>query len=70
MKKTRAFYSDKGKKKTKLVRGGSVRNLALHGFEDIDYDDYDEKKSDGLRGKICNLCSRRFHINTLFTDSF
>ena len=38
-------------------------------FEDVSHDDYDDKRAK-QRGKICNLCCSRFHINTLFTTSF
>ena len=33
----------------------------------ISFQDYDKEK---LRGEVCNLCTRRFHINTTFTASF
>jgi hypothetical protein len=69
LKKTRPFYTNAHQKKK--AQYGSVRESKqlVSEFEDITHDDYDDKRTK-QRGKICNLCCRRFHINTLFTTSF
>lgn len=69
IKKTRPFYTNTSKKKGPHYGSMRQSQQLIADFEDVSHDDYDDKKAK-QRGKICNLCCRRFHINTLFTTSF
>lgn len=57
LKKTRPFFSDD-------MKVGSLKKKNMLNSSSRDFD------KDRPRGKICKLCSAKFHIHTLFTSSF